>query len=35
MSILVPVGFIGLIVIFATLTEIVERLYYESLEEEE
>ena len=35
MSVLVPIGFIGLIMFFAALTEIVERLYYESLEEEE
>ena len=35
MNVLVPIGLIGLIVFFAALTEVVERLYYESMEEEE
>ena len=35
MNILVPIGLIGLIIFFAALTEVVERLYYENMEEEE
>jgi len=35
MTILVPIGIIGLIIFFAALTEAVEKLYYASMEEEE
>jgi len=35
MNVLVPIGLIGLIMFFAILTEVVEKFYYDNLEEEE